>query len=227
MVKTSNSNRNKTIAVMIFYLISFYFVWSLYTLFVVPFFGSMPFVVALIGSNLCKILIWTIPVIILLVCVFRQNPLDYLKLKRKILRGIVYGVLLGVFLVEYIFFRMIMHSENVNFNPSFDLNLWVGGVLLIGITEEIVFRGYILQKFKELMKFKFANLFTSLLFAFVHFPKWFIEGNLVFSAYFVKSFLFLIVFSYIQGVILKKAGSIWPCFFFHSANNFAMFALSA
>jgi len=121
--------------------------------------------------------------------------------------------------------HQILFSGEFNFNPFFGLESWIGGVLLIGFTEEIVFRGFLLQKFEEIMDSKYANLLTAVLFLLIHFPKWYMQGNLFVAEFMVNSVLFMLLFSVLMAVLLKKTNSLWTCILIHSANNFAMFAL--
>lgn len=221
------SKKKKTLYMMIIYLIPFYIVWFLYTVFLAPVLDRMPLAIEVFISNLCKIICWTFPVILLLMSVFKRNPIRYLKLDKNVLKGIVAGAVSGGIIIVSILLRRIAFSGDVHINFLFGINTWLGGVLLIGITEEVVFRGYILQKFKEIVSFNRANAITSVLFVIIHFPKWFVDGDLFSYKFFVNSALFLLIFSYMQGVMLKKTGSIWSCFIFHAANNFAMFAFTA
>lgn len=218
--------KRKTLIVMAVYLVSFYTVWFLYTVFLAPVLEESHFIVGIIGSNLCKVLFWTFPAILILNFVFEHDPIEYLKINNNVFKGLMYGVLLGALTVLTIMLRKAADPGDLRVNFLFDINTWIGGVLLIGITEEIVFRGYILQKFKEIIGFGRANIITSVLFVLIHFPKWFMEGNLFSLSFMINSVLFLLTFSYVQGILIKKTDSIWPCFIFHSANNFAMFAFS-
>jgi len=127
--------------------------------------------------------------------------------------------------LSYISVTRFLFSGEFNFNPFFGLESWIGGVLLIGFTEEIVFRGFLLQKFEEIMDSKYANLLTAVLFLLIHFPKWYMQGNLFVAEFMVNSVLFMLLFSVLMAVLLKKTNSLWTCILIHSANNFAMFAL--
>uniref|UniRef100_UPI00403F8EAF CPBP family glutamic-type intramembrane protease n=1 Tax=Niallia sp. XMNu-256 TaxID=3082444 RepID=UPI00403F8EAF len=46
-------------------------------------------------------------------------------------------------------------------------NEWLNTILLVGVTEEIVFRGFLLRKLMGSFKFWVANTITSLLFVFI------------------------------------------------------------
>lgn len=215
-----------TIKLLVIYLILFYMSWTIYAVFLSPLLDKVPLGYSLLGKNLIKLGCWTITVVLIIRFLFKQKPLSYLKLDKDILKGLLYGTLSGAVIILYIALRKHLIEGNVHFDPFFDLKAWVGGVLLIGVTEEVVFRGFILQKLEVIMRFKYANATTSILFVLIHFPRWYNEGSLFSAGFMMNSILFLLLFSYIQGVMFKKTGSLWACFIFHSANNFAMFALN-
>lgn len=220
-----SKNKKYIIKVLIPYLIVFYFFWSVYTIFLEPFIEKGPYLLNLLLVNFVKLCFWTVPALVVLKYVFREKPLSYIKLSKDKLRGFAYGSLYGVVIVIYISVTRFLFSGEFNFNPFFGLESWIGGVLLIGFTEEIVFRGFLLQKFEEIMDSKYANLLTAVLFLLIHFPKWYMQGNLFVAEFMVNSVLFMLLFSVLMVVLLKKTNSLWTCILIHSANNFAMFAL--
>ncbi|WP_248484459.1 CPBP family intramembrane glutamic endopeptidase [Tepidibacter aestuarii] len=109
-------------------------------------------------------------------------------------------------------------------NLSFGLDRWLGGIILVGFTEEIVFRGFLFQKLMEFTSFWKANLITSLLFLIIHFPKWYAHG-LFESVGIIGRIIFIFMFSIIQGKIFNKTNSLWTCIIVHSLNNFIGFTL--
>ena len=221
------SKTKKSVAIMmITYLVMFYGLWTVYALVISPYLDEFPTIIRVISKNLSKLLLWTLPVVIQLKYIYKNNLLDYLKLDKNISKGFIYGAIFGALITLYIMYRKVMISGGLSFNLLFDINAWIGAVLLVGFTEEVVFRGFILQKFEEIMNFKMANIITSILFVFIHFPRWIQEGNFSSYTFIINSALFLIIFSYTLGVMLKKTGSLWSCIIFHAANNFAMFAFN-
>ncbi|GAE88703.1 CPBP family intramembrane glutamic endopeptidase [Acetivibrio straminisolvens] len=209
------------------YLVVFYSIWAVYTILIEPLIEKGPLLLNLIGGNFIKLGVWTLPSLILLKYVFEEKPLDYVKLSQNRLRGLAYGSLYGVVIVVYVSVSRFLSSGELKFNPFFSLDSWIGGVLLIGFTEEIVFRGFLLQKFEEAMGSKYANAITAVLFLLIHFPKWYMQGNLFMVEFMMNSILFIPLFSILMAVLLKKTNSLWTCIIIHSANNFAMFALGA
>ncbi len=201
------------------YVIAFFAVWSCYFIFLSPHFGGGPAFTVL--ENLVKLSIWTLPVFLLVRFGERQNPLDYLRLSSGWRKGLLYGLALGAVLSAYLV--VVNLPGGFRFDPGFAWGKWISGVLLVGVTEEVVFRGYVLQKLATRFAFRWANLITSLLFVLIHVPRWIRDDRL--NSGIVGAALFLVAFSLLLGWVLKKSESLWACMLAHSISNFTSFAL--
>lgn len=93
-------------------------------------------------------------------------------------------------------------------NLDFGLEAWIGAVLLAGVTEEIVFRGFLLENFKRVIGFWYSNIISSLLFVVIHFPTWYMRGliKLPGISFTMSSVLAISIF---QGFIFHKSESLW------------------
>jgi len=208
---------------LLLYLVVFFAAWSGYILLITPRFGSGP--LFLIVENLVKLAVWTLPVLLLLRYVDRQDPLTYLQLRENVRPGILYGLLAGGLLAVYLVGqRLVVGFHGVNL--GFAWSQWIGGVILVGVTEEVVFRGFILQRLLTMTRFRWANLITSGLFLLIHFPRWLRDGQLA-SAEMVGAVLYVFAFSYLQGYLFKRSGSLWSCFLSHAIGNLTSFALGS
>lgn len=114
---------------------------------------------------------------------------------------------------------MTIQSLKVEFN--FDLYTLLNTILLAGIAEEIVFRGFLLRKIWTNSSFKIALVSTSLLFVFIHYPIWFVKGRTLSIGFFIGSF-YILILGILQGYIFKKTSSLWACIISHSFHNFIM-----
>ena len=94
--------------------------------------------------TLFRLAAWTLPVFLILM-LSRTDPFDYLKLRKGIRRGFIWGVIIGMIIVglNWIGAGLLKHRWTINFD--FGLNLWIGPVLLVGLSEEVLFRGFFLQ----------------------------------------------------------------------------------
>ena len=206
-------------SIIIRYLLSFFIAWTFYTLYCKDVLSGHS-LLELMVANTAKYIIWTAPVFLILRYVYQESPITYLKLNHNIRQGILYGLLLGSIIVAYHVVRnFIMGNGTFDFN--IDLYTWVHRIILVGLTEEVVFRGFLLQKLQEEVKFIYANAISSILFALIHFPKWYQSGffghDLLF--YGVMSIMFTFGFGVLQGYILKRTKSLWACMIVHSFNN--------
>ncbi|MEI4802291.1 CPBP family intramembrane glutamic endopeptidase [Bacillus sp. FJAT-51639] len=91
----------------------------------------------------------------------------------------------------------------------------MNGILLVGITEEIVFRGFILQELNKILSFWKANIITSFLFLIIHYAIWIYDG--VFFDLWSHIYVFLIGIFF--GLIFKKTRSLWSVIILHSFHN--------
>ena len=169
-----------------------------------------------ITSATIKIVIWVIPVILLVKIMEKSKPFSYLQLHNNFRKGLKW---IGwVFLVMIFCFviNLFVLKNNVDFQIGF--NGWLNTILLVGITEEIVFRGFLLRKLMDSFRFWIANTVTSLLFVSIHFPIWFNKGLFEFPSI-LSSILSIFVLSIIFGVVYKKSNSLWSVIFIHSLYN--------
>ncbi len=172
---------------------------------------------------LLRLLIWSFPVILYL-ALRKLNIFGYLKLDNRILHGIIWGLIIGGTILFIKITANYLYYGKVILNLNFGLNRFIGSVLLVGLSEEVLFRGFILQKANEYTRFWVANIINAILFTLIHYPGWIIEGNLN-TQKLISSSLYILIFALFQGYILKKTKSLWACMIVHSLNNFMSFAL--
>lgn len=164
-----------------------------------------------------RLLIWVAPVLLFLHYVDRVNPLVYLKLTKRVGRGLAVAAgLTAVNLLGSIARFGVPHLtlERVTWNSV------LGTSLLIGFIEEIPYRGFMLQKFAERLPFWQATLVTSLLFVAIHVPGW-----LALRMINVELPITIFIFAVVMAIALKFARSLWAPILTHSANDFLSFVV--
>lgn len=162
-------------------------------------------------SAALKVVIWIVPVLCFIKIVEKEDFLTYLGLRHLGMKWIGIGSFL---LIAYFFIiHFIVLHRPIDFRLGFDE--WLNTVLLVGITEEIVFRGFILKKLMASYKFWLANTMTAFLFLFIHFPIWFYKGLFEFPSILSASFTVFLL-GLIFGYVYKKSGSLWPVIVIHS-----------
>lgn len=140
-------------------------------LWLVQFIDSLDPIPRAIISAIIKIVIWVIPVILLIKMVERSHPFSYLRLRHTFKKGLKWTGLVFLVLMLYLIIHLTVLKNNID--VQIDFHKWLNVVILVGITEEIVFRGFLLRKLMDSFRFWIANTITALLFVSIHFPIWF------------------------------------------------------
>lgn len=158
------------------------------------------------------------PVLLLIRYIEKNNPLSYLGLRQDLRSGIKWTIVLSfIIILIFIVLNHIVHKNEPNF--QLELNVWLNTILLAGITEEIVFRGFLLRKLMDSYKFWLANTITALLFTSIHFPIWMYKG--MFASYHILgSIISILLLGFIFGYIYHKSRSLWTVIIIHSLYNF-------
>ena len=138
-----------------------------------------------------------------------KNPISYLKLNIFMSLSFfisITALTLFVLLAEY-FTKGVL-----NFNQN--LSTWIDFILLVGIVEEVVFRGFIQQKLEEIFQsFWVAAILSSVLFAIMHIP----YAKLV--GFTLKDYPYVAFCGLIFSIVLKKTNSLWAVSYVHSIHN--------
>jgi membrane protease YdiL (CAAX protease family) len=164
-----------------------------------------------------RMVFWLAPVWFYLRYIDRVDPLDYLRLKHHIRRGFLVGIGLTALNIAGTIARFgLPHLtlERVTWNSV------LGTSLLVGVIEEIPYRGFMLRKFAERCNFWLANVITSLLFVAIHLPGWLALHTLNTSAV-----VTIAVFGFVMGLAVKWSDSLWAAVVAHSANDFMSFVV--
>jgi len=161
------------------YLIVFFTFWSVRELILRQelFNFFTPMGSELIGETI-KLLTWTLPAVFL-IHYFRNDMTIGLKemFTNKLnwsRDGIFVMVFFILFIARFIYARIVYGSFGLN--PNMEPIRLIGAVLFVGITEELVFRGFLLNAFMKKMDVKFAVALDAILFTLIHYPIWIYMG---------------------------------------------------
>jgi len=205
----------RPLAPFIGYLAVFYLTWTFVWVYgVYPWanrtLGSATLGYALV-SIVFRLLIWIVPVWAYLRYIDRVDVWEYLQLKRHWRRGVVIGLILTVF-------NFLGTMARVGYpdwsHANITWNSIVGSSALVGVFEEIPFRGFILQKLQERCGFVTSAVLSSLLFVGAHIPGWFMLGTLT-----AASVVYIFAFGVIMAIILRYSRSLWAPIVAHSLND--------
>lgn len=202
---------------MVGYLVFFYLAWSIKELWLIEYIYAFGEILSPLLESLVKSFIWIVPVWIYVKFHLQSDPTSYLKMNINVMPGILWGILLslllgaGLILVEYI-------SNGISFNLLLSFDDYLNTVIIAGLAEEIVFRGFILQEFNKKWTFWKANVVTASLFLVIHYPIWIYNGTFLPFDSHIYVFFVGILF----GFIFKKTGSLWTVIILHAFHNYVL-----
>jgi membrane protease YdiL (CAAX protease family) len=176
-------------------------------------------IVSIVFGQLEGLATWTLPVFLLL-----KNPLEYLKMNKNIAKGILVGMIIGICLCLLRIGALYYARGFVEFDFTLNRHLWWNVIIFVGLTEEVVFRGFILQKIEGISNFWIANIMTTILFTCMHVPYWILIHHYTVIDVLQHS-LSVIWLSLFYGLIFKKTQSLWAPIIVHSVNNFMSYGI--
>jgi membrane protease YdiL (CAAX protease family) len=164
-----------------------------------------------------RLAFWIAPVLLFLRYVDHVEPLEYLKLRTNVGRGLAVAAALTVINVAGTVLRFgLIH-------PSLERVTWnsiLGTSFLIGFIEEIPYRGFMLQQLAERMNFLLATFISSLLFAAIHVPGWLALHTLNTGAV-----ITIFAFGVVMALAFRYSRSLWAPIVAHSANDCLSFVV--
>ncbi len=197
------------VSVLIIYSVMFYAMWTVFHFFIDPWITSTfpnEAVSNLIGEGIIKNLIWTLPAVILISKYKNEVSLN-LKEMLKWNRDCNKYLLLFPAFLAYIILGIVLHGGKLAVNSEFGIADIVT-VLFVGVTEESVFRGWLLNSTLKRNE-NAAIAVNSLMFLMIHFPIWICEGvfftnfaNFGFVSIVALSVIFSLIFTKTKNIIL-------------------------
>ncbi len=213
-----SENRMSRWIVPAVYCAVFYAFWALYVLiWSRSVQAALPPLAATLTGEGIKLASWAVPAC-LLVSHYRQDveiPLPGLFARPSgSPMPFVYGLLLlaGAPLLG----ALVRQDFSLQLPP---LTEWISTVLFVGISEELVFRGWLFNHFRKSLSFQTANILQAALFVLIHFPTWMRSGS------FFEPFTLLVLVvgiflrGWIFGYLVQKSRSLWPAILLHMVNN--------
>jgi CAAX protease family protein len=197
------------------YLALFYLAWTF-----VWVYGFYPWANRTIGdatllyaliSIVFRLLIWVLPVFGYLRYIDNTNVWEYLQLNQHWKRGVAVGLTLSVVNFLGTIVRIgwpDWSSAHVTWNSI------LGTSILVGVFEEIPFRGFLLQKLQERFNFVTSMAISSVLFVGAHIPGWIMLGSLK-----TYNIIYIFAFGAVMAIIFRYSRSLWAPIISHSVND--------
>lgn len=161
--------------------------------------------------------VWLPPVFAYIYWLEGENPLVYLRLTRRMGSGIVWGILFSALIP---LLAWILPSGKPE--PVYCNQLWLLFVSSFAapITEEIVFRGFLLEQLRVRLGFLPASLLSSVLFFTIHIIGWAFSGSFPSLIQLLLLGVHLTVFGIALCYFNRVSGSLLTSIIYHWCNNF-------
>ncbi len=210
---------------LIVYVILFYALWTAFELLVKNRLDSTiqnTVLCTLVKSGLIKNCVWTLPAILLI----RHFQSDvYIPLKEMFSTKINWLKVAPIFLIftVYVLAGAVLHHGKPGIVPGFGAEEVII-VLFVGLTEEMVFRGWLLNvTFSENRKW-LGLIGNAILFVAIHFPKWIAAGTLL-AAFTSLQFLEIAALSIVFSLTFLRSKNILVPIFLHMYYDLLVFML--
>ncbi|MBE6844141.1 MAG: CPBP family intramembrane metalloprotease [Ruminococcus sp.] len=217
-------NKKKT-SILIIYLVAFFGLWTVFEFIGKDFIDSFIENNAanqFVKSGITKNLVWTLPAI-MLVKYFKDDV--YVSLKDMFNIKVNWLKYIPVFIAftVYIAVSELLQNGRIAVNDDFGAESIII-VLFVGLTEEMVFRGWLLNITVCEDKKWLYILFNALLFLAIHFPRWICDGMFI-SAFTSLGFISVLILSVIFSLIFIKSRNILVPITLHMYWDLLMFMI--
>lgn len=179
MTEKTESTASKYFMLLV-YAILFYGIWILWEFYFSPLISRSiqnEYICQLVKSGVIKNLVWTLPAV-LLINHFKTDV--YVNLKDMFANKVKPLKFLPVFIIftAYLLIGAVFEKGGLHISSEFGL-CEISVVLFVGITEEMVFRGWLLNMTVNENKKIMPVIVNSFMFLLIHFPIWIYEGIFV------------------------------------------------
>lgn len=191
--------RQKLNVILIFYVIIFYAAWTAFELTLKNALDNNirnVVLCSLVKSAVIKNLVWTLPAILLIRHFESEVSVTLKEMYTAKVNWLKY-MPVYVVLTVYVLAASVLHHGKPEIVPGFGPDKIII-VLFVGLTEEMVFRGWLLNATIRENKKWFYIIANAIMFLAIHFPKWIFAGTFVSgftSLQFLEIMLLSVVFS--------------------------------
>lgn len=168
-------------------------------------------------------LVWAAPFLALAV---RYSDQLWVSSKTLLSWHVHWKSFLTVFLIISLYTAAGMAANHGGFwmNPEMLLAQELPKFLVVGVTEEMVYRGWGMNAFTFHTTENRVNILSALYFAAVHFPSyfihWYLDGAFALSAMLTQA-VYVVLLGLVFGWVFKKSKSLWPPVLIHFWADFA------
>jgi len=217
--------RHKPSAILIVYIIFFYVAWTVFELIAKNALDNTiknAVLCSFIKSAIIKNLVWTLPAI-LLIRHFESEV--YITLREMFTIKFNWLEYMPIFIAftVYVMAGSILHHGKPEIVPSFGVDKIII-VLFVGLTEEMVFRGWLLNfTICENKKWSYI-IANAIMFLAIHFPKWISSGRFL-SGFTSLQFLEIMALSIVFSLTFIRSKNILVPISLHMYYDLLVFML--
>lgn len=220
-----NKNIRKKYVVLMIYTVIFYGIWTAWEIYFKPCLDTIienEYAAQFIKSGVIKNLIWTFPAI--LIIKYFETDL-YVGLREMFTAKVSLFKYLPIFLLftAWLLAGVLIEHGKITVSGAFSGSSLIT-VLFVGITEETVFRGWLLNGTLGAKRKWLPVTINALMFLAIHFPKWIYSGSFI-DNFKNMSFLSVVVLSFIFSYAFIKSKNILVPVFLHMYWDLLMFLL--
>lgn len=212
---------------LVIYTVLFYTIWTVYGFFLVDMIDrELDDVVmsTLIRSGAIKNIIWTLPAIVLIIW-FEDDMFAGIKDMFRFGKKDLIGIPVMLCVAAYALLGACIRKQGLFINESFGPDKVIT-VIFVGLTEEIVFRGWLLNAFlknADTDKKRYIAIgVNAVMFLLIHFPSWIRSGDFI-NNITSFSFIIIIVLSVVFSYCFIKTKNIVVPMIIHSVYDLLIF----
>ncbi len=213
------AGRRVPIAVIILWCAALFAVWTLRELLLkLPVQAALGPVWAALEGGAEKLLIWTLPAWLLV-----RKYRDAVAVPRLFGGAVRWGFVAGC-CAALIGYSVVSSWVTFGFglprlHPAFAPVSLIGTVLLVGITEEMAFRGWLLNALVPRVGEMPALAVSSALFILIHFPIWYTGGLFLTPLTLLRSCLSIFMLGMLFGYVFLREKNLLPAMLVHMTWN--------
>lgn len=217
--EVGQDERRVPIWIIVLWCALLFAVWTLREVFIKqPVLAALGPLGAALAGGVFKLLVWTLPALLL-----ARRYRQCLAVPRLFGAPVRWGVTaaccaaLMAFSVVSSWFTMGFGLPRLH--PAFDPISLIGTVLLVGITEEAAFRGWLLNALVPRIGETTALIISSALFVLIHFPIWYTNGLFLTPFTLLRSCLSIFMLGMLFGYSFLREKNLLPPILMHMAWN--------
>lgn len=125
------------------------------------------------------------------------------------------GYLVWGLVIIYLIGQFWLAHHGLQISPKFIPEYWGRYFLVVGITEEFLFRGYFLNALRKRFSFGPANVIQALAFASMHIPRYLTIVPTMSPVAWVTNLVTVAVLGLLFGWLYERSHSLWPGIIIH------------